>query len=111
MGARADACSPCILQGELAVAWGCGRRCNGWTRTRHGASLPGYGGAGGRLQAMWRGSADAVGGGEEVLVAAHVAVGEQAEDEGENEEADAAEEDGCGVVVGTGEDEEGRDRG
>lgn len=56
-------------------------------------------------------SAEAVGGGEEVLVAAHVAVGEQAEDEGEDEEADATEEDGGGVVVGTGEDEEGRDRG
>ena len=48
------------------------------------------------------GSADAVGGGEEALVAAHASVGEEAEDEGEDEESDAAEEDGSGVVVGSG---------
>ncbi len=48
------------------------------------------------------GSADAVGGGEEALVAAHASVGEESEDEGEDEESDAAEEDGSGVVVGSG---------
>ena len=55
-----------------------------------------------RKPAFPGGSADAVGGCEEALVAAHASVGEEAEDEGEDEEADAAEEDGSGVVVGSG---------